>query len=98
MVTFEKECDENSEPIKDASHDLPKVIADDFNAVEKFCGKITTLFLPYLPENIPEKEWLRFQGKIAVCLTEFIVDYERRKVAGHRAEIERTIKEEFLWV
>ena len=56
---------------KDASQELPKVIVADFDVVDKFCGKITALFLPYLRENIPEKEWLRFHGKIEACFREF---------------------------
>ena len=56
---------------KDASQELPKDIAGDFGPVDKFCGKITALFLPYLYENIPEKEWLRLHRKIEVCSREF---------------------------
>ena len=44
---------------------------DNIDTIDKFCGKITTLFLPYLRENIPEKEWLRFQEKIEACFREY---------------------------
>ena len=44
---------------------------DNFDTIDKFCGKITALFLPYLRENIPEKEWLRFQEKIEACFREY---------------------------
>ena len=67
----EKECEEKSESVKSASHESPKAITVDFDVVDKFCAKITALFLPYLPENIPEKEWLRFHGKIEECFREF---------------------------
>ena len=47
------------------------VLMDNFDTTEKFCGKITALFLPYLRENIPDKEWLRFQEKIENCFRDF---------------------------
>jgi hypothetical protein len=53
---------------------------DDIDTVEKFCGKITALFLPYLSENIPEKEWLHFQEKIEACLREFSATPEKPPV------------------
>lgn len=44
---------------------------NDFESADKFAGKITALFLPYLPDNISEKEWLRFQGEIVACFKEY---------------------------
>ena len=54
-------------------------LMDNFDTIDKFCGKITALFLPYLRENIPEKEWLRFQGKIEECFREFAGVYFSEK-------------------
>ena len=71
MDNSEKICGEESVFDKEASQKLPKAVAVDFDIVDRFCGKITALFLPYLNENISEKEWMRFHGKIEACFREF---------------------------
>ena len=43
-----------------------------FDSADRFCGKITALFLPHLAEDIPDEEWLLLQGKIAACFMEFM--------------------------